>query len=283
MKKLLAIILAIALCMAITVYAYADEYHPARLVDDADLLTQQEEEYLTQKLDEISTRQNFDVAILTTDYFEGKYPEEFADDYFDYNGYGMGEDYDGILLVLNMTERTWVISTHAFGIVAFTDAGQDYIADLVIPYIVDGDYAEGFDEFASLCDNFVTQAKTGTPYDVYNMPGDDVDDSYEDAEEEYVRGPMDYILSFLGCLGFGAVGAGILRANKKSQLKTVRTRDDAADYWTDFTLTEEKDIFLHRNIVAVKIKDDDDNKKSGGSRVRRSSSGRVHGGSSRKF
>ena len=60
-------------------------------------------------------------------------------------------------------------------------------------------------------------------------------------------------------------------------------RDDAADYWTDFTLTEEKDIFLHRNIVAVKIKDDDDNKKSGGSTVRRSSSGRVHGGSSRKF
>ncbi len=282
MKKLLAIILAIILCMAMTVCAYADEYHPARLVDDADLLTQQEEEYLTQKLDEISTRQNFDVAILTTDYFEGKYPEEFADDYFDYNGYGMGEDYDGILLVLNMTERTWVISTHAFGIVAFTDAGQDYIGDVVIPYIGDGDYAQGFDEFATLCDEFITQAKTGQPYDIYNMPGDTTDDGYDD-EEEYVRGPMDYILSFLGSLGFGAVGAGFLRANKKSKLKTVRMRDDAADYWTDFTLTEEKDIFLHRNIVAVKIKDDDDNKKSGGSRVRRSSSGRVHGGSSRKF
>lgn len=282
MKKILTIILAITLCMAMTVCAYADEYHPKRLIDNADLLTQQEEENLVQKLDEISTRQNFDVAIVTTNSFDGKSPEAFADDYFDYNGYGMGEDYDGILLVLNMEERTWVISTHAFGITAFTDAGQDYIGDIVLPYIGDGDYLEGFDEFASLCDNFVTQAKIGEPYDIYNMPEDDVDDTSKDAEEEYVRGPMDYILSYIGCLGFGAIGAGVLRSIKKSELKTVEMREDATDYWTDFNLIEETDTFLHKKIVAVKVEKDED-EEDGGSTVHKSSSGRTHGGSSRKF
>ena len=73
---------------------------------------------------------NVDVVIVTVASIEGKTATEYADDYFDYQGYGYGEKSDGILLLVGMKERVWAISTHgSLGISAFTDAGLDYIKE----------------------------------------------------------------------------------------------------------------------------------------------------------
>ena len=82
-----------------------DERLLPRLVDGADLLDDSEEAGLQEKLDEISERQQFDVAVVTTDTLEGKTPQAYADDFYDYNGYGMGADKDGILLLISMEDR----------------------------------------------------------------------------------------------------------------------------------------------------------------------------------
>ena len=59
-------------------------------------------------------------------------------------------------------------------------------------------------------------------------------------------------------------------------------RNDASDYWDELELTENYDQYLRRDITTVKVKSDDDD-SSGGSSVHISSSGAVHGGSSRSF
>ena len=41
----------------------------------------------------------------------GKTAEAYADDYYDYNGYGYGENDDGLLLLVSMGEREWAITT----------------------------------------------------------------------------------------------------------------------------------------------------------------------------
>ena len=105
--------------------AAPDPNHPVRLVDDADLLASEEEQDLLAKLNEISERQAVDVVVVTVDSLDGKTSEAFADDYFDYNGYGIGTDRDGIIFVISMGERQMAMSTRGFGIPAFTDAGQD--------------------------------------------------------------------------------------------------------------------------------------------------------------
>lgn len=65
-------------------------------------------------------------------YKSGKANDLFtADDFYDYNGYGYGEEGDGIIFLISMEERKWQISTCGFGITAFTDAGQEYMADPV--------------------------------------------------------------------------------------------------------------------------------------------------------
>lgn len=62
-----------------------------RLVDDADILTDSEEKELNQQLDTVSEEQECDVIIVTVDSLNGKTVEEYADDYYDDNGYGYGE------------------------------------------------------------------------------------------------------------------------------------------------------------------------------------------------
>lgn len=247
-----------------------ENLHPERFVDDADLLTDDEEAELTIKLDEISKEQDCDVVIVTVDGLDGKTSQAFADDYYDDNEYGMGEGDDGILLLISMEEPAWAITTHGFAIPAFTDAGQEYIMELTTPFLSDGAYVAAFNQFSALCDDFLSKAHAGEPYDVDNMP---------DEPEISVLGIVAWLIpSFL----IGVVISLLLKKRKRKSLKIVRSKVDAADYVTDMKITREYDRFLYRDVQTVKIKDDDDD-HSGGSTTHVSASGRTHGGSSGTF
>ena len=122
------------------------------------------------KLDEVSERQKFDIVILTVDSLEGATATEYADDFFDYYGYGYGEGKDGILFLVSMEDRDWALSTHGYGITAFTDAGCDYIAEQFKSSLSDGEYEKAFEIYIDQCDAFVTQAREDRPYDNSNLP-----------------------------------------------------------------------------------------------------------------
>lgn len=266
MKRRICILLILVFTLALAVPVLAQETHPPRLVDGAALLFPSEKQRIESLLDEISQRQQFDVVIVTVDSTDGKSPMAFADDYFDYNGYGMGPNHDGVLLLLAMNSRDWYVSTCGYGITAITDAGLDYIAEQFIPYLSDGDYAEGFECFANLCDSFVTQAKTGNPYDRGNLP----------------KEPFNFLLWAAISLGGGFVVALIITSCMKRGMVSVRAEDSAHNYRKGGpNLTVSRDTFLYRNVSRrAKPKE---SSSSGGSSTHRSSSGRSHGGGGGKF
>lgn len=251
-----------------------DERLKPRLVDGYGLLAEGERLALLAKLDEISERQRFDVAVVTTYSLNGKTSTQYADDFFDYNGYGVGDSRDGILLLISMEERDWAISTHGFGIPAFTDAGQRYLTSQILPDLSAGNYAVAFTHFADLSDKFLTQARTGKPYDIGNMPDD------------FRLTPRSYLGLLILSLPGGFALAMIATTVAKRRLRTVRLQPTARDYVRKggVTITDSRDQFLYSQISrTAKATDSGGSGSSGGSSTHTSSSGSSHGGSSGKF
>lgn len=254
-----------------------DERLGPRLADQEELLTTEEQEELLARLDEISERQQCDVVIVTVASTEGKTATEYADDYFDYQGYGYGEKSDGILLLVGMKERVWAISTHgSLGISAFTDAGLDYIKEDVQFQLKLDNYAKAFRTFASLCDQFLTAAHKGKPYDVGNLP---------------IKHASPSILIFLFPIGI-LIMAWKSRSKKRS-LKSVVKKTGAISYKVpnSLHLWVDEDRITGSHVTKRKRNEESRDRggssgsggSSGGSTTHTSSSGRTHGGTSGTF
>lgn len=267
-------LLPVLLCMMLMLYIVqgvcvkADEVTSGtltRMEDQAGILTEEEEKKLNDTLDTVSEKQECDVAVVTVNSLEGKTAQEYADDFYEMNGYGYGEDKSGILLLVAMDDREWHMSTCGYGITAFTDAGLSYMEDQFVPDMSDGEYAKAFTEYASLCDEFLTQAKTKEPYDSGHLP----------------KGKVSPIW-ILGDLLIGGVIAFVMAMVKKSKLKSVKSQVEAAAYEKagSLHLTEQTDHFVNRIVTTRKI---ERKTQSSGSSTHTSSSGTSHGGSGGKF
>ena len=241
------------------------------LVDEAGLLSEEESSTLINKLEEISQRQKNEVAVVTVNSLEGKTAEAYADDYYDYNGYGYGENDDGLLLLVSMGEREWAVTTYGYcHTVAFTDAGLDYISSEFRRKLSSGEYAKAFDCFAGLCDDFLTQAATGEPYDVDNMPKGKVSPFWL---------YTDLVVAFF--ISFGIV------KGKSGNLKSVKKQESAKAYERrgSLSLRRSTDSCVNRIVTQKTIRNEKNSSSgsSGGSSSHISSSGRSHGGTSGKF
>lgn len=242
------------------------EAHPPRLVDGAGLLTVSEKKTLTAKLGEIGSRQKLDVIIVTQNGLGGKPIRDFADDYYDYNGYGYGKGRDGILLLVDMDSHKYWMTTHGSATDVFTDAGIDYIGDCFKDDLSDENYFGAFDTFADKCDEFITRANDDEPYDTDTLPRDPL---------SILWIPLSVIIGF--------IIASIIVGGMKRKLKTVRPQNSANSYLKEgsLDLTESRDLFLYSTVTRTAIPKDDDS--GGGSSTHTSSSGSTHGGGGGSF
>ena len=243
---------------------FAREYE--RLMDMADLLTDEQEEELIAMLDEISERQKMEIVLVTTEDLEG-YSDisDYADDLYDYCNFGYGENKDGVMLLLNMEDRDWAISTSGYGITAFTDSGIDYLTSTMKEDLSSGNYALAFQTYAKECDWMITQAKEGHPITEKDLP----------------HAPMSPLVLPI-CIVIGLAVAFLIVNSMKAKLKTVHKQTAAANYVKNgsMQLTNRQDLFLYSKVDRVKKAEKN---SSGNSTTHTSSSGRTHGGSSGKF
>ena len=245
-----------------------------RLVDDAGLLSQSEKYSLVSRLNSISENRKLDVVVVTNNSLNGKTVEAYADDFFDYNGYGYGENDDGILLLLSMDTREWAISTYGKAISVFTDSVQEDITDKILTYLSDGYYFDGFVRFADLCDDQIGY---------YDEEGAN---SYD-----YGKAPFGWFMAIAGSGAIGLIAGLIVALSLKSQLTSVKAQAAATAYEVrgSMKLTEKNDLFLYHNITRVARPKETSSSSgsrshsSGHSSTHRSSSGRSHGGSHGHF
>lgn len=265
-KKISVILFAIVLCLttALPVLAtegdgFANEYY--RVADMAYLLTEGEKQVLIEKLDEISLRQNIDVVVATTDTLEGYAVGDYAELLYEQCKFGYGDRNDGLMLLISMEDRDWYIFTCGYATTAFTAAGIEYIGNEIKPDLSDGSYADAFTGYAELCDDFITQANSGEPYDEGKLP----------------RKPLSLIWIPVSLL-IGFLIAKIVVGNMKSKLKTVHAQATADSYVKSgsMNITESRDLFLYHTVTRTERPKN--NSSSGGS-----NGGSSHGGGGGKF
>lgn len=297
-KRIFALLLTLTMLALSGVAAYAEyssipsERQLDLLVDEAGLLDGEEAASLLETLEEISERQQLEVAVVTVNDIGYKTPTEFADDFYDYNGYGYGENDDGILLLLNMGERDWAITTYGSAIQIFRQYAQNSIMQDsgVLSYLGNGDYYEAFMTFAKECDNCISSAGDGSGenYDYYYNYNYNYPDEYTPSSPSYTVTEKSFpFLKILTCILLGFVASFIIMKLVAAPLKSVKSKSGADDYMTGSArITEARDVFLYSNITKTRIDPDSGNYHSGsssGGHTHVSSSGRSHGGSSGKF
>lgn len=268
-KNLALYLLLLLLLLISPLNVYAEK---TLVIDNANLISQDELIELNNKANLLSDQYNMDIVIVTSDNAEGKTSREYADDFFDYNGFGVGANYDGILFLIDMDNREAYISTTGIAIRYLTDARIESILDMVF----DGGMAQGnyYGAAMGFLDGTEHYLKEGIPSGQYNEP--------EEVAKVNRLTLMDLTIALIGGLGTG--GAFVM--STKSQYK-FRKQSNPYSYRSNsivnFINQDDKltnSFISHRIIPKPKPPSAS---TMGRSTTHRSSSGRSHGGGGRKF
>ena len=240
MKRKILFVFALLLCMIRTVSAAPD-----RVVDSSGLLSEQERASLTAYADSVSNQYGIDIVVVTVDTLDGKGAMEYADDYYDYNGYGD----DGVLLLVCMDARLWWISTSGACIQVIDNGVIDDMSDRFTPRLSSGSYYDAFRVFIDDCGSAM-EAETG-----FN------------------------IIPVLVCIGIGVLVGLIVVLVMKAQMKNVRRQSSAGSYIRNGSMqvNVSRDMFLYQNVTR-RLKPQ--NNSTG---THMGSSGRSHGGGGGRF
>lgn len=123
--------------------------------DDANLLTDEEEAKLVEKIKKVAQDRNISLVIVTSNDVPKNKTQEFADDFYDYGGYGLDEEKSGALLLLDMKNRQLYISTTGKMIDIIDDQREDSIFDLAISKMKSKNYYEVCNIFLNLASKYV--------------------------------------------------------------------------------------------------------------------------------
>ena len=229
------------------------------VVDLANVLSPADENKLVQKAAEIGARYNMDLVIVTTNDTGGKSAMDFADDYFDYNGYGVGEAREGVLFLIDFANRqTWISTSGNKTIEALTDAKIENILDAIYAgnKMSSGDYAGAAEAFLTSTSK-VLQGNTFSLLD----------------------GLIGLFTSGATGLGFFASIKNGYKGKPKPNIFEYRSNSIVSmGLVTDNLINQ----FTTQRVIAVPTSNNN-RPFGGGSSTHTSSSGRTHGGGGRGF
>lgn len=144
------------------------------------------------------------------------------------------------------------------------DLPLDNIGEQITPMMSDGNFADAFWEYASLCERFIDMARSGNPFDADDLP----------------KEPFPAVRNCIICLVIGTIAAWIITGKKKAQLITVRKQTAAKNYSKKGSLKtdESKDLFLYKTVARSERTD-----HSASSSTHTTKSGTTVGGGGGKF
>lgn len=132
-----------------------------RLVDGQGLLTADEFNRVSEKLNYISETLGMDIAILTTDSLDGVNDKAFSEKYYEENNYGIGDTKSGILLTYDSVEGFSYIYTKGFGNDTVTDRNRPLLMDTINAELNNNGYENAFILFADKSSEYYNALLSG--------------------------------------------------------------------------------------------------------------------------
>ena len=247
-----------------------------RVVDRAGVLDAETLKKLNSMADTVSNSYQCDVAVVFVDSLGGQYIVDYADDFYDFNGYGYGMGDDGILLLVSVGDREYAETTYGYAVTAFTDYGlNNYLEPRFVSFLGSEDWAGAAQSFITGAGELLRRARDGEPYDNYGTA--------PQAPQPSTGQKVGFAAVISAVIGF--FSGGIPTGSMKRSMKSVEKNYGAANYARGgLNLRRNEDRFLYANVHKTPIPRDTGHRSSGGgSSVHFSSSGRSHGGSHGKF
>lgn len=270
--------------------SHYDDTEP-KIYDGADLFTDSQEEQLQEYLVSTAKSIKLDLVIVTIDYNIGKESLLYASDFYDENGFGY--DYDcgsGVILLIDMDNREVAISTAGVCRV-YLDSMTDDMVDNIAPYLSDREYMKAAMYFINEVERLTLEA----------LDDKDFDDAFEawySSDHSSISAQNDFYDKYIPqenffttfknplidiVIAFVIAGVAVLIMSSSSKTKNTINEKTYME-GGHINLRVRHDQFTHTTTSRRKIQTDNGSKKSGGHGGGHvSSSGRSHGGSSKKF
>ena len=269
--KLLLLLLTIFFVGIISVKAVDTS---EKVYDLANVLTSEEKELLKEKIDKYIEDYNMDMAVVTVRYHNYSSTMEYADAFYDTNGFGIGSTRDGLICVIDFStghDDFW-ISTTGHAIVMYDDYRINKILDDmdVVYYRDKTDY---YNMFVAFIDKSSSYASSGIPSSNKNV-------KIDENGMPYVERPFPWFgISFASLIVSTIIVLILIFRNK--MVHKAKNADEYIDK-SSINITNRVDQFVTTNTTRVRISSPSSGGggRAGGSSFH-SSGGGFHGGGGR--
>lgn len=255
-KKILACtLLLLLLCTSVLAMSAQETDFSTFVVDKASLFTEKGIQDLETKIKEIAKEHNIAAVIVTAkDVPAGKYVQ-YADDYYDYHGYGFDASKSGVLLLIDINNRMLYISTTGSMIRTITDRRIESILDKITPAAKKNNYDRVAHLFLNSIENYLAANST---------------------KIKDLRIWEWAIIGIAFLIGFFALQGAVQRSyNLAYNTYQYNMQKNA-----DVEITDREDRFSHQNVSRTRI---ESSSSRSGSSTHTGSSGTSHGGGGRSF
>lgn len=236
-----------------------------KIYDFAELLTEEEEKQLYDKVKEFIANTNLDLAIVTINTNVKDSTQEYADDFYDYNDFSI----DGLAFVIDMQNRIFYISTAGKAMLYYDDYRIEYILSAL-------DQEMYNHEYFNACNTLISQL---TEY--YDSGFSDNADKYVIVGTQIYRKTPYLLLSIIAVVS-ATIGTLILALRNKK----VKLAINSNDYFDNkaFEITKDTKELISSNTSRVYIPPTDSGGGgSSGGGFHSGSSGASHGGGGHRF
>ncbi len=277
-------LLLMAAVLLLSLTARADG--AGQVIDDANVFSADECRRMTEIILEIEQKHQVDLVVLTTrdtpyDPSDSLWRvRDYADEYYDDGGYGMGADGSGMLLLLDMHNRAMWLSTGGVMIDYINDDREEDILDHAYDRLVEGDYGGAMIAALNRVSHWMDAGRREGFFRYDEVTGERIGGLYN------ALTPMEAAVAAIA--GLAVAAAVYLSVSAAYNLKgSTYTYDRSAN--TSVTLVRDDQVFLRKRVHRSPIVTGNGSGgrsgggRSGGSGVHTSSRGVSHGGGGRRF